>query len=133
MVRPIKWRLIGPRTLIVIGALISLCISNNVGPCFLPLPVGTDRIAQNLQKNQHSTASRLPSSNESDNFRVPMMAQKQKRVGAQQRPQPLSTATMSGLGLPEDLRSVCESSYAFLPFTSASISRPPGRAPPRLT
>lgn len=132
MARPIKLRFIEPRTLIVVGALISLCISNNVGPCFLPVPLGTDRIARDLQKDQHTTASLLTSSAESDNFRVPMMAQKQKRAGTQQRPQALWTAAMSGLEFPEDVQSVGEFSYAFLLFTSASLSQPPGRAPPRL-
>lgn len=125
-------RLFELRAFLVIAALISLCASSNVGPQFLPLPNVLDRSAESQRESQHDTASRPPSSGKSDNFRVPMMAQTQKRTGTKPPPQFLATALSGGCIQPDDARSVCEFSYATLLFTSASVSLPPGRAPPRI-
>ena len=125
-------RLFELRAILVIAALISLCASSNVGPQFLPLPGLLDRSVESQLESQHNTASRLPSSGKSDNFRVPMMAQTQKRTGTKPPPQSLATALNSDCVEPDDDRAVCESSYAILLFTSASVSQPPGRAPPSL-
>ena len=124
-------RLFERRALLVIAALISLGVSNNVGPQFLPLPTVLDRGSESHTESQHNTASRPPSG-KSDNFRVPMMAQTQKRTGTKPPPQSLATALNGGCVQPDDDRSLCEFSYAILLFTSASASQPPGRAPPRL-
>ncbi|MGI9065053.1 MAG: hypothetical protein ACR2HX_01420 [Pyrinomonadaceae bacterium] len=124
-------RLFELRAFLVIAALISLCVSNNVGPQFLPLPGVLDRGEESQWESQHNTASRPPART-SDNFRVPMMAQTQKRTGTKPPPQSLATALNGGCVQPDDARSVCEFSYATLLFASASVSQPPGRAPPRL-
>ncbi|MFN2511934.1 MAG: hypothetical protein ABR568_10890 [Pyrinomonadaceae bacterium] len=119
------------RSALVIAALVSLCVSNNVGPCFLPLPVVTERVAENRHKNQHNTASRPPSPAQSDSFRVPMMAQ-QKRADNEHYPQPLAATLKAGF-VPEDARAAAEFSYPISLLTSLSVSQPPGRAPPRLS
>ncbi|CAN5766243.1 hypothetical protein BH20ACI3_BH20ACI3_22070 [soil metagenome] len=124
-------RLFEIRAFLVIAALISLCASNNVGPQFLPLPGVLDCSAESQRESQNNTASRPPSGT-SDNFRVPMMAQTQKRTGTKPPPQSLGTALNGGCVQPDDARSVCEFSYAILLFHSASVSQPPGRAPPHL-
>lgn len=125
-------RLFERRALLIIAALISLGVSNNVGPQFLPLPTVLDRGSESQWESQHNTASRPPSSGKSDNFRVPIMAQTQKRAETKPPPQSLATALNGGCVQPDDARPVCEFSYATLLFTSASVSQPPGRAPPRL-
>lgn len=125
-------RLFDLRACLVIAALISLCASNNVGPQFLPLPTVLDRDAVSHKESQHNTAWRLPWSGKADNFRVPMMAQTQKRAETKPPPQSLATALNGGCVQPDHARSVCEFSYAILFFTSAPGSQPPGRAPPRL-
>lgn len=130
--QPIISRFFDLRAFLVIAALISLCVSNNVGPCFLPLPVVTDRVAENQQKNQRSTASRPPSPAESDSFRVPMMAQTQKRADKEPQPEPLAATLKGGFVLPSDAGVATEFSYPISLFTPASVSQPPGRAPPRL-
>ena len=120
------------RAFLVFAALISLCVSNNVGPSFLPLPLISDRIAETPQKNQRDTASRVPSPAESDSFRVPMMGQKQNRAATEPQFQPFATTPKAGFVLPKDSRVLAESCFSVSFFTSASASQPPGRAPPRL-
>jgi hypothetical protein len=117
--------------LLVLATLISLCVSNNVGPSFLPLPIVTDRIGEKPQ-NRRDTASRCPSPTQSDSFRVPMMGQAQKRAVKELQSQPLGTTLRAGLVLPNDARVATKLSFSVSLFTSASVSQPPGRAPPRL-
>ena len=120
------------RGLIIFAALISLCVSNNVGPSFLPLPLKSDRIAEIPQKNQRETASRVPSPAEADSFRVPMMGQKQNRDAREAQSQPGATTQKTGFLLPSDTGVATELGFPISLFTSASASQPPGRAPPRL-
>jgi hypothetical protein len=126
----IKSRLFELRSLLVIAAIISLCVSNNVGPNFLPLPVVTDRVALDLYESQGHTASQLPSPAGSDSFRVPMMGQ--KRAVKEPQPQPLGTTLRAGFVLPNDARVATALIFPVSLFSSASVSQPPGRAPPRL-
>ena len=120
------------RALLVFATLISLCVSNNVGPSFLPLPVVTDRLAENSHGDQRDTTSRLPTPAESDSFRVPMMGQTQKRAAKEPQPQPFATTLKAGFVLPTEARVAAELGFPIPLFTSASVSLPPGRAPPRL-
>lgn len=120
------------RALLVITALCTLCISNNVGPSFLPLPVVTDRVAENPPENQRDTASGLPSPVESDSFRVPMMGHTQKRMVKEPQPQPLAATLKAGVVPPNDARVATKFITQISLSTSASVSQPPGRAPPRL-
>ena len=120
------------RAFLVFAALISLCVSNNVGPSFLPLPLIPDRIAETPQKNQRDTASRVPSPAESDSFRVPMMGQKQNRAATDPKTQPFATTPKAGFVLPTEARVAAELGFPIPLINSASVSQPPGRAPPRL-
>ncbi len=130
-VETIRSRFLELRAFLVFAALISLCVSNNVGPSFLPLPVVTDHVAENPRENQRDTASRAPSSRESDSFRVPMMGHTQKKRAAKQ-PQPLDITLKAGFVPPSDPRVAGELSFPIFLPTPASVSQPPGRAPPRL-
>ncbi|HZI88304.1 MAG TPA: hypothetical protein VFD48_15835 [Pyrinomonadaceae bacterium] len=123
-------RFVDLRALLVIAALCTLCISNNVGPSFLPLPVVTDRLAENSQENHRDTASGLPSPVEPDAFRMPMMGYTQKRVVKEPQPQSLAATLKAGVVLPNDAQVAAESNTQLSFFTSASVSQPPGRAPP---
>jgi hypothetical protein len=128
----IKSRFFELRAYLVFAALISLCVSNNVGPNFLPLPVVTVLVVEKPQENQRGTASRRPSPAESDSFRVPMMGQTQKRAAKEPQPQPLVTPLKPGFALPNDARVAAELGFPISRITSASVSQPPGRAPPSL-
>jgi hypothetical protein len=121
-----------PRAFLVITALISLCVSINVGPRFLPLPKVTDGAAEEPQENQRDQASRHPTPVASDSFRVPMMAQTQKRADKEPEPQPFATTLKDSFVLPNDARDVTEFSYSIPLLISPSVSQPSGRAPPRL-
>ena len=129
-VRIIISRFYDLRAFLVIATLISLCVSNNVGPSFLPLPVVTDRVAAKPQEKQLDIASRAPSPAESDSFRVPMMAQAQKRAAKETQPQPLAATLKVGIALPADSRVATTLSFPISNFSSALVSQPPGRAPP---
>ena len=118
------------RALLIVATLISLCVSNNVGPSFLPLPVVTDRVAEKPQEKQLDKASRTPSPAESDSFRVPMMGQTQKRAAKEPQPQPLAATLKAGIALPADTRVATKLSFPISLFSSALVSQPPGRAPP---
>ena len=117
------------RAAAVVGALFSLCVSNNVGPRFLPLPTA-ENSAENLQQTTGTTASRAPSQT-SASFRVPM-AQAQKRADRELQAQ--SPAVMPGIHfvLPNNARVFAGLSDPDALFNLALASLPSGRAPPRL-
>lgn len=130
MVGTIFSRIFQLRALLVLATLISLCVSNNVGPSFLPLPVVTDRVPEKSQETQRDRASRAPSPAESDSFRVPMMGQALKRAVKEPQPQPLAVTLKAGIVPPVDARVATTLSFPIPLFSSASVSQPPGRAPP---
>jgi hypothetical protein len=118
------------RALLIFASIISLCVSNNVGPSFLPLPVRTDRVAEKPQEKQRDKASRFPSPAESDSFRVPIMSQTQKRAAQEPQAQPLAATIKAGIAPPLDSRVATTFSFPTSLFSSPLVSQPPGRAPP---
>lgn len=118
------------RVILAFATLTCLCVSNNVGLSFLPLPVVTDRVAEKPQAKQHDKASRDPSPAESDSFRVPMMGQTQKRAAKEPQPQPLAATLKAGTAPAADTRVAAKLSFPISLFSSALVSQPPGRAPP---
>jgi hypothetical protein len=123
-----KTRLTDLRALLVIAALISLCISSNVGPRFLPLPGVIDRVEEQCEKRVGVSRS---GGTQAESFRVPMMAQRRAERGTP--PQPLAALPKVGFVSPNEVRFAAECSQQSFLFTSASLSRPSGRGPPRLT
>ena len=119
------------RAFMIFAGLITLCVSNNVGPSFLPMPFVVDGVAQN-QQNQLDPAKLIHQSPaRSDGFRVPIMAQAQKRADKDQQSQPLATTLKIGFVPPNDARVAVEVCSRISLITSPSVSQPPGRAPPR--
>lgn len=118
------------RVAVVVAALFSLCVSSNVGPCFLPLPILENYPTENLQQAT-GTISSHSHSRISDSFRVPM-AQAQKRADRELQAQ--SLAVMPGINfvLPNNTRVVAELCDPDALFNLALASLPSGRAPPRL-
>ena len=118
------------RAFLIFAGLITLCVSKNVGPSFLPMPF-VDGVAQG-QQNQLDPATLIHQSPaRSDGFRVPIMAQAQKRADKDQQSQPLATTLKIGFVPPNDARVAVEGSSRISLITSPSVSQPPGRAPPR--
>lgn len=123
-----KPRLTELRVLLVIAALVSLCISSNVGPRFLPLPGVTDRVEQPRENDGGVSRSHGP---QAEGFRVPMMAQ--RRADREAPAQPLAALPNVGFVSPNEARFATNCIQQSFLFTSTSVSRPSGRAPPRLT
>jgi hypothetical protein len=118
------------RAAVVVAALLSLCISSNVGPRFLPLPALENYTAENLQQTTRATASRSHSTG-SAGFRVPM-AQGQKRADRELQAQPLAVMPGINFVLADNTRVVAELGGPDAVLTVALASLPSGRAPPRL-
>jgi hypothetical protein len=117
------------RASVAVAALFSLCVSSNVGPRFLPLPVPNSASAEVALEHQGATASRSHPE-ESSNFRVPM-AQGQKR--ADREPQPRSLAVMPGVCVISiNWQVTTQAIDPTISFTSTLVSAPSGRAPPDL-
>ena len=100
------------RALLVIAALLSLCISSNVGPRLLPLPDVIDRVEEQCEKKIGISRSR---GLQAESFRVPMMAQ--RRADREAPPQPLAALPKVGFVSPNEARFAAECSQQsfFLP------------------
>jgi hypothetical protein len=118
------------RAAVIVAALLSLCVSSNVGPRFLPLPGVENYAAENLQQTTTATALHSHSMG-SASFRVPMV-QGQKRADRELQAQPLAVISGIHLVLPNSTRVFAELSDPDNLFSLALASLPSGRAPPRL-
>lgn len=118
------------RFFLVVAALLSLCVSSNVGPRFLPLPTISDDLVASQSEDQGEKASRR-SRSEADSFRVPMMGQTQKRTDREpQRPQSVALVLNGVLISANDYRVGTEYDYSRSSHTPPSLSLFFGRAPP---
>ena len=126
----VKWR-----ALLIISALVSLCLSDGVGPRLMPLPVSEAAIssAAEVRQSNAPAASGVPSPVKVSSPRVEMAATAQNRAG--DRHQQVQTATHAPQGIFKApaviILRVHGADGPLLTFT-APISRPPGRGPPRL-
>lgn len=126
----VKWR-----ALLIIGALISLCLSDTVGPRLLPLPVSelATTAYPDAPLGAEPTASRAPSPTKGSGPRVEMAATSHGRAGADHKHVQVAIHTLRGMfEAPADTISYAPSAYQPLYSLKAQDSRPPGRAPPRL-
>ena len=113
---------------LVIATLISLCVSKNVGPQFIPWPDLPQHVAESRPQCQLNSASHCSSSE--SNFRVPIVGHTQKRASNDQHPQPLAgSASRSCFEQPVDLRSTHDCSTSIF-LISDLVAQQPGRAPP---
>lgn len=129
MTQLISSRVVLLRALVVMAALLSLCVSSNVGPRFLPLPALDSSASENLIEQPGVTISPCHPNN-SSSFRVPMMAQAQKR--ADREPESGSVLLMPGIHVPPaNAGQVPDEVIApNLLVTFPIRLEPPGRAPP---
>jgi hypothetical protein len=126
----VKWR-----ALLIIGALISLCLSDTVGPRLLPLPISELATTASAEAwtGPELAASRTPPSSKGLGPRVDMAATSQNRAGADHRHAQVATHSPRGvLQAPAGIILGTLNAYKPLYSLSAQVSRPPGRAPPRL-
>jgi hypothetical protein len=126
----IRLRLFEWRAFLVVATLISLCVSSNVGPRFLPLPAIPDDFATSQPEHQGEIASRR-SYSEADSFRVPMMVQTQKRTDREpQQHQPIALLLKGALVSINDRRIATDRCFASSLPVPPSLSLRFGRAPP---
>jgi len=128
MIKLIPSRVFLLRVFVVNAALLSLCISSNVGPQFLPWPALDSPTSANLLAEHQEVI--VSSSNESISFRVPMMVQAQKRADRQLRSG--SALLTTGIYvLPADVGRLPTEIMAPESLSTFPITlEPPGRAPP---
>ena len=120
------------RALVVIAALVCFCISSHVGLQLFPLPVGADSLALNTHQD-HSAKTSDASQVDANGFRVPIMAQSQKRAD-KEPPQsnPFISQSIDRTASPTHTRFGIEISYSICFLTSVTKTPPAGRAPPLL-
>ena len=126
----IRLRVFEWRAFLVVATLISLCVSSDVGPRFLPLPALSDGFAISQAEHQGEIASRR-SHSEADSFRVPMMVQTQKRTDREpQQPQPIPLVLKGVVVSINDYRIAIERYFASSLPVPPSLSLRFARAPP---
>ena len=126
----IRLRVFEPRAFLVVATFISLCVSSNVGPRFLPLPAISGDFATSQPEHQGEIASRR-SYSDADSFRVPMMVQTQKRTDREpQQPQPIPLLLRGVVVSINDCRIASERYFASSLPVPPSLSLRFGRAPP---
>lgn len=122
------------RLIFIIGALVSLCISDNVGPRLLPLPSSqVITLAVQSRLGSGSAATRIPAPTQGSSPRVEMAVTPQYRAGDRhQQVLPATHAPQVGLEPPVNILQEAPNNYRPLFSLVALVSVPAGRAPPRL-
>ncbi|MCA1612658.1 MAG: hypothetical protein LC795_04765 [Acidobacteria bacterium] len=125
-------RLTAARVLIILGVLVSLCVSDNVGPRLLPLPSISELASAPRAFDPGEAASRSPARGKTEGARVEMVTAPQSRAGAERQSPHAAGAAMFELAIPPAPRSLRRELYPPTAESSAPFARPKGRAPPRL-
>jgi hypothetical protein len=126
-------RLPAARVLLILGVLVALCVSDNVGPRLLPLPSLPEPISTTKPADQRQVASRAPSQSRTTGGRVEIVSAPQSRAAAErQSPHAAAHALRFALAAPLAPPSPSLELYRPSGESSAPFSRPNGRAPPRL-
>jgi hypothetical protein len=121
------------RVLLILCALGSLCVSDNVGPRLLPLPQSHEVVSLPLPSDRASATSHTPTQDRTDDTRVEMAPAPQNRVGAGRHSSQAAVHTPRfELVAPDARYSLGREIYQPFAESSAPFSRPKGRAPPRL-
>ena len=119
------------RALFILGVLVSLCVSDTVGPRLLPLPALAGHAAADRQAVGGADLTPLPSRGDSVVVRVVMAAPASKQVGREgHRLHVTARAPEGRIGNPGDLRLLIKDTSPPALASSAAVRRPPGRSPP---
>ncbi len=133
MVRqPDSARFIELRALIVIGALVALCVSSNVGPQLLPLPTLAAHVTTHSRVVPGAITADLHSDS-SASFRVPILADSQRRADRRFQDHLVAALPRVNFVFSNVLCLSPERNHQASGLASESATPPPGRAPPRLT
>lgn len=120
------------RVLLILCALVSLCVSDNVGPRLLPLPPAAEAVSLPLPSDGTPATSPTPSQRETDDARVEMAPAPQSRVGAGRHSSQGAAHTLKfELDAPPARPLPGWEDYQHSAESTAPLSRPKGRAPPQ--
>lgn len=121
------------RALFILGVLLSLCASDNVGPRLLPLPAPPESAAAARHLDHGEAASRAPARGRASGARVEMASTPKSRAGAGRQLTP-AVANTPRVGLPSPLVAGLLRGEPYSPVREsyANVWRPRGRAPPQL-
>ncbi len=126
-------KLSAARILIILGVLVSLCVSDNVGPRLLPLPTVSEPASTTGPSEPGEAGSPTPSQCRTNGARVEMASAPQGRAGAVSKsPHAAAHSPKFDLAVPAAPPSRRRELYQPAAESSAPFSRPTGRAPPRL-
>lgn len=119
------------RVLITLGALLSLCFSDTVGPRLLPLPAVYEYAATARPVFEDAGVSPAHPRGEPETIRVAMAQPARKQAGVGQSHLHVAAhASERLIKPPTAARSSVQTAYPSIIATSAATTRPPGRAPP---
>ncbi len=94
-------KLTAARVLIILGVLVLLCVSDNVGPRLLPLPSISELASAPQAFDPGEAASRAPARGKTEGARVEMVTAPQSRAGAErQSPHAAARALKFELAVP---------------------------------
>ena len=122
------------RAILVVGALLSLCVSDSAGPRLLPLPsLSVPLTVNGFAANSDTHTSPTPNRNREPNTYFQMVAGSQYRARDRHcHAQPIAHAPEASVDLKPSSFTTSTETYAHLIFRTASLSIPTGRAPPPL-
>lgn len=119
------------RVLITLGALLSLCLSDTVGPRLLPLPAADEYAATARHVFGDAGVSPVHPRGEPETVRVAMAQPARRQAGAEQSHLHVTAHAAAGLiKLPVAAPTSFQTACPLVAATSAATTRPPGRAPP---
>lgn len=126
-----RTRALSLRALVIFCALLSLCVSDTVGPRLLPLPATMESAAADRQAVEGADVTPAPSRGGTAAVREVMAPPARKQAGAERHTLHVTTAVAEGLVKPPaEVPSSPRATYSPAPQSSAAVTRPPGRAPP---
>ena len=126
-----KTRALSLRALIIFCALLSLCVSDTVGPRLLPLPGAAITTAADRHALEGFDVTPTPSRLATAVVREVMAPPVRKEAGGERQALHVTAIVAEALvRLPVGISSFAWTTHSPAPQSSAAVTRPPGRAPP---
>lgn len=126
-----KTRALSLRAFVVVCALLSLCVSDTVGPRLLPLPGALATTTADWRVLEGTDVNPLPSRPETAVVREAMAPPARKEAGGERHTLHVTAGLARTLVRPPaEVPSSARTTYSPAAQSSSALTRPPGRAPP---